>query len=303
MMNFNLRHFIFFFVFLLPITVSCQHIKAPTFDGQRAFEQLKKQCDFGPRVPGTKAHLQCRDYLTKTLRSFGAQVTLQPFPVKFRGLKTPTTAYNIIANFHPQKTRRLLLCAHWDSRPWADQDPNPQNHNKPVMGASDGASGVAVLLEIARLISIQTPKYGVDIVFFDAEDFGSYGNNESWALGSRQFAQNLTPRYKPEFGILLDLIGDADQQLYIEKNSYDYAKNIVDRVWNTAAELGIAEFVPQVQYDVYDDHLNLLTAGIKCIDIIDFDYQYWHTVDDTPDKCSPQSLKNVGDVLRAILYK
>jgi Zn-dependent M28 family amino/carboxypeptidase len=223
--------------------------------------------------------------------------------INIRGQKTPKTAYNIIANFHPQKTRRLLLCAHWDTRPWADQDPDRKNHNQPVPGASDGASGVAVLLEIARLISIETPKYGVDIIFFDAEDLGAYGNNDSWALGSRQFVKNLTVRYKPEFGILLDMVGDADQQLYIEKNSYDYAKNIVDRVWKVAAELGIPEFIPEVQYDVYDDHLNLLSAGIKCIDIIDFDYKYWHTVEDTPDKCSPQSLKNVGDVVRTILYK
>ena len=137
------------------------------------------------------------------------------------------------------KSNRILLCAHWDTRPWADRDANPENHTKPVIGASDGASGVAVLLEIARLISLYSPNYGVDIVFFDAEDFGNYGNNESWALGSKKFAQNLKRKYHPQFAILLDLIGDADQQIYIEHNSYQYAREIVDMVWNRAQNLGV----------------------------------------------------------------
>jgi len=161
---------------------------------------------------------------------------------------------------------------------------------------------VAVLLEIARIIDITPPKFGVDIAFFDAEDFGVYGQNDTWALGSKQFAQNIVKSYHPEFGILLDLIGDADQQLYIEQNSYQYARKIVDRVWNIAEQMDIPEFIPEVKFDVYDDHLNLLEIGIPAIDIIDFDYKYWHTVEDTPDKCSPQSLGNVGKVLLRVLY-
>jgi len=282
---------------------SCQSQVIPEFNQENAFGFLTKQCNFGARVPGTEAHIKCKNYLVQTLQKYTSRVTEQPFQTRIKSTENSVTCYNIIANFNVENSRRVLLCAHWDTRPWADRDPDPANHNKPVIGASDGASGVAVLLEIARIIHILKPKYGVDIVFFDAEDFGTYGNNDSWALGSKHFAQTLSSQYRPEYGILLDLIGDADQQLYIELNSYKYARDIVDRIWNTAQDLGIAEFIPESKHDVYDDHLNLLQAGIQCVDIIDFDYKYWHTVDDTPDKCSPQSLGNVGKVLVELLYK
>jgi len=282
---------------------SCHSQVIPEFNQNNAYNFLKKQCDFGARVPGTEAHKKCKNYLVETLRKYTRQVTEQPFQTRIKSNQSPVTCYNIIANFNTENSRRILLCAHWDTRPWADRDPNPANHNKPVMGASDGASGVAVLLEIARVINILKPKYGIDIVLFDAEDFGSYGNNDSWALGSKYFAQTMASRYQPEYGVLLDLIGDADQQLYIEHNSYQYARDIVDIIWNKAQDLGISEFIPELKHDVYDDHLNLLQAGIQCIDIIDFDYEYWHTIEDTPDKCSPQSLGNVGKVLVELLYE
>jgi len=294
---------LFSFFLLTILFSSCQGQNIPEFDEQNAFEHLKKQCQFGPRVPGTPAHLNCRDYLVATLKKYADRVTLQPFRVTISQNQSTVTCYNIIANFQSGKPGRVLLCAHWDTRPWADQDPDPANHDKPVPGASDGASGVAVLLELARIIHATPPKYGVDIVLFDAEDFGRYGQNDTWAQGSKQFAQHMVKTYHPEFAILLDLIGDADQQLYIEQNSYRYARKIVDRVWNIAEQLGVTEFVPEVKFDVYDDHLNLLEIGIPAIDIIDFDYKYWHTVSDTPDKCSPQSLANVGKVLLGVLYR
>lgn len=292
----------FSFYIILLLFSSCQGQVIPEFNAQNAFQHLEQQCEFGPRVPGTAAHLTCRDYLETTLRKYAERVTLQPFKATMEPGKNSVTCYNIIANFYSAKTRRILLCAHWDTRPWADRDPDPANHDKPVPGASDGASGVAVLLEIARIIKIVPPKYGVDIVLFDAEDFGTYGQNDTWALGSKQFAQNTVRGYHPEFAILLDLVGDADQQLYIEQNSYRYARKIVDRIWNMAEQMGIPEFIPEVKFDVYDDHLNLLEIGIPAIVIIDFDYKYWHTVEDTPDKCSPQSLDNVGRVVLGVLY-
>ena len=298
----KIRFFQSCFILILSISFSCQSQTIPEFDQERAFAHLVKQCDFGGRVPGTTPHIQCRDYLVETLRKYADQVKLQPFQETIKNAKSPVTCYNIIANFHHSKSNRILLCAHWDTRPWADRDANPENHTKPVIGASDGASGVAVLLEIARLISLYTPNYGVDIVFFDAEDFGNYGNNESWALGSKKFAQNLKRKYHPQFAILLDLIGDADQQIYIEHNSYQYAREIVDMVWNRAQNLGVVEFIPELRHDVYDDHLNLLGVGIQCIDIIDFDYPHWHTTGDIPENCSPRSLGNVGKVLVDILY-
>jgi len=293
-------YIIFSVLFISIVFSSCQSQVIPEFNEQNAFQHLEKQCEFGPRVPGTEAHIKCRDYLDETLRKYAERVTQQPFQAIIDNKRV--TCYNIIANFHSAKTQRLLLCAHWDTRPWADKDPDPANHTKPVLGANDGASGVAVLLEIARIIDIKPPKYGVDIVFFDAEDFGSYGQNDTWALGSKQFAQNIVKTYHPEFGILLDLIGDTDQQLYIEQNSYNYTREIVEKVWNIAEQMGIPEFISEVKFDVYDDHLNLLKIGIPCINIIDFDYKYWHTIEDTPDKCSPMSLNNVGKVLLGVLY-
>ena len=144
---------------------SCQSQVIPEFNQDNAFDLLKKQCEFGARVPGTKAHINCKNYLVQTLRKYTNQVTEQPFQTRIQPSNKPVTCYNIIANFNRGNSRRILLCAHWDTRPWADRDPDPANHNKPVMGASDGASGVAVLLEIARVIHILKPKYGVDIVF------------------------------------------------------------------------------------------------------------------------------------------
>ena len=300
-MRINLK-FIFSFFLFLPVLSSCQSQVIPEFNAKNAFQYLEKQCEFGARVPGSEAHLKCRDYLVAELQKYADRVMQQPFQAVMEQDKRSVTCYNIIANFNSSKTNRILLCAHWDSRPWADRDPDPANQKKPVPGADDGASGVAVLLEIARIINITQPKYGVDIVFFDAEDFGTYGQNDTWALGSKQFAQNAMRNYHPEFAILLDMIGDADQQIYIEQNSYQYARKIVDRVWKIADQMGIHEFIPEVKFDVYDDHLNLLEIGIPAIDIIDFEYQYWHTVEDTPDKCSPKSLDNVGRVLLGVLY-
>jgi Iap family predicted aminopeptidase len=285
------------------LAASCSGQGVPVFEEAAAFRHLEKQCAFGARVPGTTSHLQCRDYLVAALKKYTSQVTLQSFQVTLTPASPVVTAYNIIANFHPEKKRRLLLCAHWDCRPWADRDPQVANHKLPVPGANDGASGVAVLLEIARTISLSAPQLGVDIVLFDAEDMGSYGQNDTWALGSRQFARNLVRSYHPEMGILIDMIGDADQQIYIEQHSSKYAPQVVKKVWSTAQNLGIAEFISQVGPEVYDDHLSLLEVGIPCIDIIDFDYPYWHTLADTPDKCSPRSLGNIGRVLLSLLYE
>lgn len=290
------------FFFTLIIISSCQGQAVPEFNENNAFRHLETQCEFGPRVPGTEPHEQCRDYLVETLKKYTPHVSQQAFREVLEPGRS-AVCYNIIANFHPSRARRILLCAHWDTRPWADRDPDPANHRKPVLGASDGASGVAILLEIARIIDIVEPNFGVDIVFFDAEDFGAYGNNDSWARGSKYFVQTVVNDYHPEMGILLDLVGDANQQIYIERNSYKYARHIVDHVWNIAEEMGIVTFIPELRYDVYDDHLNLLEIGIPCINIIDFDYQYWHTIEDTPDKCSPQSLGNVGRVVLGVLYK
>ena len=284
------------------LALGCSAQNPPPFDGAKAFALLQKQCDFGPRVPGSAAHRNCRDYLITALRGYAAQVTTQEFIHTFGRPPQSAKATNIIANFQPEKGERILLCAHWDSRPWADQDPDPANHSKPILGANDGASGVAVLLEIARLIHQKPPRCGVDIVLFDAEDQGLEGAESSYARGSQHFARTVVPTFRPRFGILLDLVGDANLNIYPEHYSLSYARPVVEKVWNAAAALGVTEFIPQPGYAVYDDHVPLLQRGIPCIDIIDFDYPSWHTLADTPDKCSSASLEKVGRVVLQVLY-
>ncbi|MFQ6116043.1 MAG: M28 family peptidase [bacterium] len=264
---------------------------------------MVKQCEFGPRVPGTEAHRECLDFLVSQLQQFGAKVIRQPFLQKVPRINKTVTMTNIIASFGLEKPERILLGAHWDTRPWADQDPVLANREKPIIGANDGASGVAVLLEIARNIQISEPIFGVDIILFDGEDSGLSGQTDSYALGSQYFARNKDFQYRPLYGILLDMVGDKDLQIYQEENSIAYAPQIVEKVWNRAQSLNLPAFIPTPGYEVTDDHLPLLQVGIPCIDIIDFNYDYWHTLEDTPDKCSPESLKQVGQLVLSLLYE
>lgn len=208
---------------------------------------------------------------------------------------------NIIASFYPEKRRRLLLCAHWDTRPFADRDPDTSLRAQPILGANDGASGVAVLLELSRIISQSEPAWGVDMVLFDGEDGGQEGDVEGFCLGSKYFARNRGS-YRPEFGILLDMIGDEDLTVYREGYSSRHAPRYVDLIWSAAKDLGLSCFNDSVKHVVYDDHVPLLSAGIPAVDLIDFDYPFWHTTSDTPDKCSPESLQKIGDLLLEILY-
>jgi Zn-dependent M28 family amino/carboxypeptidase len=198
-----------------------------------------------------------------------------------------------------------MLCAHWDTRPFADMD-RIENQNEPILGANDGASGVAVLLELAFYLQKNEPPLGIDIVFFDGEDYGREGDLDSYCLGSRYFAEN-NPGIYPRFAVLLDMIGDAQLQIPREGYSQQFASQIVDLVWKAAKNVNAYQFLPEVRNYVFDDHVILNEAGIPAIDIIDFEYpdashRFWHTLEDTPDKCSPQSLKTVGEVLIELIY-
>ena len=294
-----------FLIVFLAFAIHCAARQLPPFDGKSAYNFLLKQCDFGPREPGSVGHQECQNYLAQTLRAYADQVSTQSFMLAF---KTPTgeprsaQATNIIANFQPNMGERVLLCAHWDTRPWADRDPNPANRSKPILGANDGASGVAVLLEVARILAQNKPTVGVDIILFDGEDVGHEGQERSYARGAAAFAAQADPQYRPRLGILLDMVGDTDLAIYKEANSTQYAPAIVEKVWNKADELGIGEFIPQTSYAIFDDHIPLLEAGIPCIDLIDFDYPHWHTLQDTPDKCSAASLEKVGRLLVGLIY-
>lgn len=274
----------------------------PAFDGDRAFALLQRQCDFGPRVPGTTAHAETRAFLVAELQKFADNVVEQSFEHTIDRLQQTVTLTNIIAGFNLQAGRRVLLCAHWDSRPWADQDPDSSRHDEPVMGANDGASGVAVLLEIAAVLKANPPAVGVDLILFDGEDLGAPGESRSYAIGAQHFAAAKDARYNPMFGILLDMVGDRDLTIYQEGNSVRFASSVVERVWNLASRLGVKEFMPGVRHEVFDDHVPLLETGIPVIDLIDFDYPYWHTTADTPDKCSAESLAKVGKVVLAAVY-
>jgi hypothetical protein len=272
--------------------------RRPTFNEKKAFDLLVKQCDFGPRPVGTPAHEKTAQFLLDEMKKYADKTAAQKFT--YRDL--PLT--NVIGVFNPAAPRKVLLCAHWDTRPRADMEQALSRRSRPILGANDGASGVAVLLELARLFKERKPEIGVVIVLFDGEDYGDFNTDEGVFLGSRHFAKNVG-EYKAEFGILLDMIGDRDLNIHREQNSEDLAKPVNDKVFTIAKELGYSkQFRDYVKHNVSDDHIPLNEVSkIPTIDLIDFDYPPWHTLSDTPEKCSPESLKAVGETLAELIYR
>lgn len=284
-----------------------QKIAIPEFDGQNAYQYLTAQCNFGPRNPGSNGHSNCLAYLRNEMQKYAGAVDLQNFSMTGYGGEQLNLT-NIVSSFNLQATKRFLLIAHWDTRPRADQEKDVKKQSRPILGANDGASGVAVLLEMARQFKASPPPVGVDILFVDGEDYGKEGDTEHYLLGARYFAQHMQPGFVPVWGILLDMIGDKELQIKRERFSMKYAPDVVDLVWSTAHELGAGQFSDELQAWVTDDHLPLNDAGVKTIDLIDFAYpdstnSYWHTLQDTPDKCSAASLEAVGKVLMTVLYR
>jgi len=270
-------------------------------NGRRAFEVLLRQCAFGPRNPGSPGHAACRAYLAERLTTLTDTVELMHFqPIDSHGNRLPPMT-NLIGWIAPKNPKRYLVCAHWDTRPRADHDPDPARRREPILGANDGASGVAVLLEVAAILKKFPPPVGVDIVLFDGEDGGEDGSLDDWLLGSRELARRWL-EYRPELGILVDMVGDKDLHLPEEGISAQAAPWLVNRVWDAAARIGEPAFERRVGQRVFDDHLPLIEAGWPVIDIIDFEYPYWHTHADTPDKCSAESLAAVMRVLIALIY-
>lgn len=275
---------------------------AQQFDGAQALRWVEHQVAAGPRIPGTAAHRTIGDWLEAELRQRADSVEVQRFThVTSSGDTLPLR--NVIARFQPANPSRVLLLAHWDTKPLADQDPDPAKRSLPVPGANDGASGVAVLLGVADALHRTRPSLGVDLLFVDGEDYGSFeGDAPDNLLGSRHFAANLPPGYRPLFAVLLDMVGDRDQQFEQEGYSLDGAPEVVERVWTTAEEIGLGRvFRPRRGIALTDDHIPLLRAGIRAIDVIDFDYPYWHTTSDTVDKVSAASLANVGRLALALV--
>ncbi|MDE0553625.1 MAG: M28 family peptidase [Candidatus Poribacteria bacterium] len=279
------------------------------FDVQRAFAILEKQCEFGPRPPGSIAHRQTQRYLFTELQKYANNVELQPCQYEVEGVTLHLN--NILAEFRPKAEAippdtvggpsddTLLLAAHWDTRPIADRDPKKENQNTPILGANDGASGVAVLLEIARVLSVRPPPRRVVIVLFDGEDYGKSVDN--MFIGSRFFAQNLG-KWRPDYGILLDMVGDKDLSLPIERYSWEANREFTQAIWNRAATLGLAPFQQRLGPAILDDHVPLIKVGIPMVKSMIFTYPYWHTVEDTVDKCSPKSLEVVATLVISIIY-
>ena len=273
----------------------------PQFNTDKAWDYLIAQCRFGPRNPGSNGHTVCLDYLEYELRKYTGRVYLQPFTHYDKRLKTTFYMDNIIADFGEGDSPKIILCAHWDTRPRSDMDPDPANRHKPILGANDGASGVGVLLEMARLFSEIPPPVPVQIILFDGEDYGRVGENWDYLLGSKHFAKTANPAdYR--YAVLLDLIGDEDLEIKREYNSYKYCRDLQDKVWRIAEEVGSFQFSERMTHPIIDDHLSLIEIGIPAIDIIDLEFEYWHTQGDTPEHCRRESLKAVGKVLVRLIY-
>ena len=325
--------YIFLFVAFLSIGIfSCQNKKqatateaepelvGPVFNEDSALTYCVEQCAFGPRTMNSTAHDECEAWIISKFKQYGCEVSTQKADLKgWDGTLLHST--NIIAKLNPQAQQRIIICAHWDSRPWADNDPDEANHRKPVMAANDGASGIGVMIELARIISAneQQPNYGIDFVCFDAEDYGTPSwsgkeDEDSWALGAQYFAKNYqlsTVNCQLKLGILLDMVGGQGAKFYQEGLSKHYAQSIVDGVWQAANEAGYGSyFLNQTGGYITDDHKPLNEAGIPTIDIIPYypDCEAsafgptWHTVNDDIHHLDKNTLKAVGQTIIQYLY-
>lgn len=288
----------------------------PIFNKDSAYSFVSDQVLFGPRVPNTEAHEACAQYLANKLGQFCDTIYLQKtLLTAYNGMSLKAT--NIIGVFNPDVSKRILLFAHWDSRPYSDRDSDKKNHYKPIDGADDGASGVGVLLEIARQISINKIGIGIDIIFFDAEDYGEpYFENSNmentYCLGSQFWAKNPhIPNYRAEYGILLDMVGSKDAKFFKEAYSVYYANSIVENVWRTAQRNGFEDFfVNEKVGAITDDHIYVIAGrDLPCIDIINCDIntshgfgKHWHTQQDKIDNISRETLEAVGQTVLDIIY-
>jgi Zn-dependent M28 family amino/carboxypeptidase len=287
------------------------------FSGEAAYAYTKEHLKFGPRTPGTQGHDQAGDWIVAEMKKRTDSVIVQTWTqTTANGTRLPMK--NILARFNPSAASRVLYVTHWDTRPTADEDPNFGNRARPILGANDGAAGVGMFLALGDVFRKTPPSVGVDLLFVDGEDWGSFDPDSSGAypdalFGSQYFASHLpSPGYKPLFGVLWDMIGDANLNINQEANSVEKAPEVVSRVWRTADSLGYGNyFLNQVMQPITDDHLPLLAKGLRVIDVLDYQYgplppgagpndtpnpSYHHTLQDTIDKVSAKSLQVVGDV-------
>ena len=289
-----------------------KNIFVPVFNEDTAYQYIATQTAFGSRVPETEAHANCKQYLINKLKQFTPHVQSQDFKSRIFNGSTKRGS-NIIASFQPEKKNRVLLAAHWDSRPYADYEDDFEAHDKPIDGANDGASGVGVLLEIARHLSKNATNPGIDIIFFDLEDWGEYGSNDSWALGSQYWGRNPhQPNYRARYGILLDMVGASNPIFKMEMTSVEYAQDVLTKVWNTAARIGYQDyFLTERSASILDDHVWINEyRNIPTIDIIHYDrssqsgfFPQWHTREDNLEHIDPNTLKIVGQTVLTVIYE
>lgn len=287
------------------------------FDSERAYSYIKTQVEFGPRVPGTEGHRKCAEYIESQFRKFGADsiIVQEGTMTAFNGDVLPVK--NIMAMYYPNARRRILLVAHYDTRPWADNETDENKRKQPIPGANDGASGVGVLLEIARKLNALSPKVGVDILMVDAEDYGdgeSAGNTEdTWCLGTQMWGREMpygADIVRPSYGIVLDMVGGEDAVFYREHTSELAARGVNDRIWGMAASSPYAsKFINRVAGYIVDDHLYVNRVGIPCVDIVECNNAItgafpptWHTHSDDLQHIDKSTLKAVGQVVLDVIY-
>lgn len=290
----------------------------PLFNEDSAYYFVQVQTGFGPRVPNTEAHEKCATWLEQKMKSYTNDVVVQKAKVRaYNG--TSLNMQNIISSFNPDAPGRIMLCSHWDSRPYADWDEDKTKRRTPIDGANDGASGVGILMEIARILSVHKINLGVDLIFFDTEDYGEPQDEnktyseDNWGLGSQYWSKNPhTPNYKAHFGILLDMVGMGNANFTKEGFSMEYAPDVVKKVWDAASRIGYGDnFSDQETSPITDDHYYVNKySGIPTIDIIHHDsqtksgfYKYWHTTKDNLENIDKKSLKAVGQTLLTVIYE
>jgi hypothetical protein len=287
---------------LVLLLSACRRDAPRPFDGETALDYAKAQMAFGLRIPGTDGHARMALWLDSLVRSRADTVIVQAWNhITAQGDTLPLR--NILARFAPAAPERLLFLAHWDTRPMAD-GPASRDTTAPVPGANDGASGVAVLLGVADALQRLRPTVGVDLLFVDGEDYGVFQDSADVLIGSRYYAAHQPPGPRPLYAVLFDMVGDADLQIYQEGYSLLGAPEVVHLVWEVAREAGYgATFQASPRHTLTDDHVSLQRTGIRAIDVVDFDYPYWHTPDDTIDKVSARSLQVVGEVALALIAR
>lgn len=289
----------------------------PDFNADSAYIYLQEQCDFGPRTMNSTAHDKCEKWIIQKFEQYGCKVTTQKATLNgYDG--TPLRSTNIMASYNPKATTRIMFCAHWDCRPWADNDPDSTNWHKPIIAANDAASGVGVMIELARILKGSGLELGVDFICFDAEDYGTpqwfegEDPGDTWALGAQYFANNIPEGYAPRYGILLDMVGGVGAKFYREGMSMQYAPAIVKKVWNAARQVGYGSYFPKDDGGmITDDHIPVnQTANIPCIDVIPYYPDCaqssfgptWHTIADNMDNIDKNTLKAVGQTMVQVLF-